>query len=296
MLIRKLGLMARLCKEADETGDTGTNVIDVDAEIVEDQDVDPEDPDKDPESESTEAEELAVSFDGVESEEPEPENWVKKVREENREKTKKLKELERELEALKSGSKVDELGPEPALEDSDVDYDTEKFKAKYADWMKRKARQDQQAEERQKAERHAQEEWQAKLADYGKKKAQVAAKTADYEQAESEVTSTLSEAQQSVIVKASANSAILVYGLGKNEKLLAELAKEKDLVQFTWKLAQLEAKMKTANTPKTIPAPEKTVSGGGRPVASTRLDALREKAEKTGDMTEYLAAKRKAKG
>jgi hypothetical protein len=56
--------------------------------------------------------------------------------------------------------------------------------------------------------------------------------------------------------------------------------------------------MKTGNTPTkpTVPAPEKTVSGGGRPVASNRLDALLQKAEKTGDYTEYMTAKNKAKG
>ena len=289
--------------------------------LIESQDLNPDQPDEDvttaeqPQVDEQEAEEttdetgeeqggaedpgeLAVSFDGVEATEPEPENWVKKVREENREKTKRLKELERELEALKSGAKVDELGPEPTLEDADIDYDTEKFKASYAAWMKRKAQHDQKQEQAKQAEKQAQEAWHAKLSEYGKQKAQLATKAADYEQAEAEVSATLNEAQQSVIVKASANSAMLVYGLGKNEKLLAELAKETDLVQFTWKLAQLEAKMKTGNTPTkpAVPAPEKTVSGGGRPVASNRLDALLQKAEKTGDYTEYMAARNKAKG
>jgi hypothetical protein len=289
--------------------------------LIESQDLNPDQPDEDvttaeqPQVDEQEAEEssdetgeeqgdaeesgeLAVSFDGVEANEPEPENWLKRVREENREKTKRLKQLEREIEALKSGAKVDELGPEPTLEDADIDYDTEKFKARYADWMKRKAQHDQKQEQAKQAEKQAQEAWHAKLSEYGKQKAQLATKAADYEQAEAEVSATLNEAQQSVIVKASANSAMLVYGLGKNEKLLAELAKETDLVQFTWKLAQLEAKMKTGSTPTkpTVPAPEKTVSGGGRPVASNRLDALLQKAEKTGDYTEYMAARNKAKG
>ena len=265
----------------------------IDVELPEEEkDIDPENPDAD---ESTEAaEELAVSFAGVEEEEPEPENWVKKVREENREKTKRLKELERELEAIKSGAKVDELGPEPTLEDADIDYDTEKFKVKYQSWLKQKSEHDRKLEERSKAEAQAQEAWNAKLADYGKKKAAI--KAPDFDEAEAEVTAALNPAQQSVIVKASANPALLVYGLGKNPKLMADLAKETDLVAFTWKLAQLEASMKTNSKPRTVPQPEKTVTGGGRPVVSRNLDALREKAERTGDFTEYLAAKRKAKG
>lgn len=263
----------------------------IEGELPEDeQDIDPENPDGEQETE-----EIAVSF-GTEAEteeEPDAKNWVKKVREENREKTKRLKELERELEAIKSGSKVDELGPEPTLEDADIDYDTEKFKAKYSGWLKRKGEKDKQIEEQQKSEKQAQEEWNTKLSDYGQKK--TAIKAADFDDAESEVVGTLNQAQQSVIVKASANSALLVYGLGKNPKLLADLAKEKDLVTFTWKLAQLEAKMQTSKT-KTVPAPEKTVTGGGKPVGPRNLDGLKEKADRSGDYTEYLAAKRKSKG
>ena len=57
------------------------------------------------------------------------------------------------------------------------------------------------------------------------------------------------------------------------------------------------SKAKIERTAKTIPAPDRVVKSGGKTPAmtSTRLDDLRAKAEKSGDFTEYFAAKRAAK-
>lgn len=271
----------------------------IEDESPEDEDIDPESPDGEAEESAEEAEELAVTFEGVEAEEEEEkgESWVTQLRKNDREKTKRLKELERELEMVKSGGKLDELGPEPTIENPTGnpadEYDTEKFKQAYSAWIKKKAEHEKRAEAQKSQERQAQEQWNTKLAEYGKQKSSI--RVADYEEAESEVTTILSEAQQSVLVKAAKNSALMVYGLGKNRKLLEELAKKTDLVEFTWAAAQLEMKMQSNKKPS-VPPPEKTVSGGrAAPVGGRNLDSLKAKADKSGDWTEYLAAKRKAK-
>jgi hypothetical protein len=271
----------------------------IEDEIPEDEDIDPESPDGEAEESTEEAEELAVTFEGVEAEEEEEkgESWVTQLRKNDREKTKRLKELERELEMVKSGGKLDELGPEPTIENPTGnpadEYDTEKFKQAYSAWIKKKAEHEKRAEAQKSQERQAQEQWNTKLAEYGKQKSSI--RVADYEEAESEVTNILSEAQQSVLVKAAKNSALMVYGLGKNRKLLEELSKKTDLVEFTWAAAQLEMKMQSNKKPS-VPPPEKTVSGGrGAPAGGRNIDSLKEKADKSRDYTEYLAAKRKAK-
>ena len=271
----------------------------IEDEIPEDEDIDPESPDGEAEESTEEAEELAVTFEGVDAEEEEEkgESWVTQLRKNDREKTKRLKELERELEMVKSGGKLDELGQEPTIENPTGnpadEYDTEKFKQAYSAWIKKKAEHEKRAEAQKNQERQAQEQWNARLAEYGKQKSSI--RVADYEEAESEVTTILSEAQQSVLVKAAKNSALMVYGLGKNRKLLEELAKKTDLVEFTWAAAQLEMKMQSNKKPS-VPPPEKTVSGGrAAPTGGRNLDSLKAKADKSGDWTEYLAAKRKAK-
>jgi hypothetical protein len=299
MLIRKLGLMARLRKEADEHDSEASGGEEL---IDDDQDVDPENPDGDAEEggdSGEETEELAVTFEGVEPEEEEEkdESLVTQLRKIAREKTKRLKELERELGLVKNGGKLDELGPEPTIENPTGnpadEYDTEKFKQAYSAWIKKKAEHEKRAEAQKNQERQAQEQWNSRLAEYGKQKSSI--RVADYDEAESEVTNILSEAQQSVLVKAAKNSALMVYGLGKNRKLLEELSKKTDLVEFTWAAAQLEMKMQSNKKPS-VPPPEKTVSGGrGAPAGGRNLDSLKEKAGKSGDWTEYLAAKRKAK-
>ena len=259
-------------------------------ELPEDQEIESEEQDGEQEETTEEVEALEVSF----GEEPEPEEeaptLVNKLRKMEREKSKRVKELELELERMKAGEQP-KIGAKPKLED--FDYDADEFEKAYETWQDQKRQIDAKVAREQEAQEKANQAWQEKLKGYAEQKAKIPVK--DYAEAESSVLSEFSEVQQSIIVKCAQNSAMMIYGLGKNPKLLNDLAAIKDPIEFTWKVGQLETKMNTSSKPK-IPAPEKTVSAG-RPVGNVtrNLDSMREKAEKSGDWTAYFEAKRKSK-
>src|SRR5690606_38900072 len=90
--------------------------------------------------------------------------WIKELRKENREKAKKLKEMESELQRLKGGQSEPEPLKKPKLEDFDYDSDayeqaTDKYYAAKAEQDKAEAAQKAALDEQQK-------EWQERQQTY----------------------------------------------------------------------------------------------------------------------------------
>ena len=199
--------------------------------------------------------------------------WVRELRKTNREKERRIRELEAKLSATTTEIKpVVTLGPKPKLDD--YDYDTELFEQAIDQWHERKREHDREAEQAFHSEQQQQQAWQAKLNDYGKAKAEL--KVRDYEDAEETVQQLLNVTQQGVLLNGCDNPALVVYALGKNPKKTAELAKLSDPV-----------------------SPERVVSGTGRSsgAVDSTLERLREEAARTGNMTkviQYRAQKRTA--
>ena len=96
--------------------------------------------------------------------------WVKELRKANREKEKRIRELEAKLTQT-SEKKPVALGPKPKLED--YEYDADRFETALADWFERKRHADAEAQKAQQAEQAQQQAWQEKLAGYGKAKAEL---------------------------------------------------------------------------------------------------------------------------
>ena len=239
-----------------------------------------------PATAETESDTLSITIEGEESEEESkaPE-WVKKVREQNRELTRRL----REYEAQKQPES--QLPPKPKLED--FDYDTDAHDAALDSWYQIKMEHDKKIEEKNKIEQEKQKQWIAKVETYEKAKTEL--KVLDYKDAEETIRDFLSEPQQSMILNVAKEPAKLVYALGKNPAKVKELANITDLGVFAYKLGELESKMKVT-TNKTAPAPERTVTGGTGGVSSNaRLDKLLETARRTGDYSAYYAAKSQSK-
>ena len=94
------------------------------------------------------------------------------------------------------------------------------------------------------------------------------------------------------------DSATLVVALGSNPEVLRKLAGIKSDAKFIKELTKVEMQIKVASKGKTAPPPERTISGSGKTPGSSQasIDRLYEKAEKSGDYTEYYAAKSKSKG
>lgn len=252
------------------------------------------------ESEELEAEsdEVVVSI-GEEAPPAEEEvrapEWVRELRKTNREKERRIRELEAKLSATTTEIKpVVTLGPKPKLEN--FDYDTELFEQAIDQWFDRKREHDREVELSTQSEQQQQQAWQSKLDNYGKARAEL--KVRDYEDAEETVQQLLNITQQGVLLNGCDNPALVVYALGKNPKKTAELAKLTDPVKFAFAVAKLEKELKVTNR-RAAPSPERVVSGTGRSsgAVDSTLERLREEAARTGNMTkviQYRAQKRTA--
>ena len=219
--------------------------------------------------------------------------WVKELRKANREKEKRIRELEAKLTQTTEKKPV-ALGAKPKLED--FDYDADKFESALADWFERKRQADTEANKLQQAEQAQKQAWQEKLEGYGKAKAEL--KVRDFEDAEAVAQELFNITQQGVVLQGADNPALVIYALGKNPKKAAELAKIEDPVKFAFAVAKLEKELKVTNR-KAAPAPERMISSTGRVsgAVDSTLERLREEAARTGNMTkviQYKAQKRAA--
>jgi len=216
--------------------------------------------------------------------------WVRELRKQNREKERRIRELEAKIQSTaQTENKPVVLGAKPKLEDHD--YDTDKFEAALSDWYERKRATDQEAEKARQAEQAQRDAWQSRLDSYGKARAEL--KVRDFEDAESTVQELFDVTQQGIVVQGAENPALVIYALGKNPKKAKEIADIKDPVKFAFTVAKLEKELKVTNR-KAAPPPERTVQGTGRVSGSvdSTLERLRAEAEKTGNMSKVIAYKR----
>lgn len=240
--------------------------------------------------------EVAVTFGDEPAPQPEEEankapEWVRELRKANREKDRRIRELESKLAAPVQQPQAVVVGEKPTL--AGCDYDADEFEAKLSEWTDRKRQADEAERKQREQAQQAEQQWQAKRQGYEAEKAEFRAKYPAFDEAEEAVKDALNVTQQGLILHAIKNRAALVAALGASPKKLKELAGITDPILFTASIAVLEKELKV--TPrKTAPLPEKQVraSAPGALVPSARLEELRAKAEKTGDYSAYLAAKR----
>lgn len=224
------------------------------------------------------------------AEEPRAPEWVRELRKQNREKERRIRELEAKLQTTaQTENKPVVLGAKPKLEDHD--YDTDKFEAALSDWYERKRAADQDAEKARQEEQAQHDALQARLDYYSKARAGLNVK--DFEDAEYVVHDLFDLTQQWMVVHGAENPALVVYALGKNPKKAKEIADIKDHVKFAFTVAKLEKELKVTNR-KAAPPPERTVQGTGRVSGSvdSTLERLRAEAAKTGDISKVMAYKR----
>jgi hypothetical protein len=221
--------------------------------------------------------------------------WVRELRKSNREKDRKIRELEARVNAPATETKPVELGKKPTLED--CEYDADEYEKKLADWFEDKRVFDTKQAEQQSQRDAEAKAWQAKLDSYGAAKA--ALKVRDYDEAEAFALDTFNVTQQGIVLQGSDQPALVIYALGKNQKRAKELSSITDPVKFAFAIAKLETQLKVSNR-KATTTPEGTIrSGGGRisGAIDQTLERLREEAARTGNMTkvmQYKAQKRNA--
>jgi hypothetical protein len=216
--------------------------------------------------------------------------WVKELRRENKEKSRRLRELEQQLQQQTRPETAPVLPQKPTLES--CDYDADKFEAELEGWHDKKRAADELKRKAEAEQEAAKREWQGKLEAYATAKASL--KVADFDEAEEVVKSTLSELQQSVILSGAKNPALLVAAIGKHPSKAKELAAIKDPVKFAFAVAQLEMQVKsTSRTSQSAPPPERVVRGNvaGAAAADNVLEKLREEAARTGDFSKIVQYK-----
>lgn len=253
-----------------------------------------------------EGDELVISI-GEEVVEPAEEDpalntpAIRQIRQAHKETTRALRALERknrELEQRLAAPAANEpqavvAGDKPTMES--CAYDEEKFEADLEAWHSRKREVEEQGLAKASAQKASKDAWDGKLADYAK--AKTALKVKDFEEAEEVARDVLSVTQQGVILNGADNPAMLVYALGNNPKKAKELASISDPVKFAFAVAKLETQLKV--TPrKAAPIPERQIRGSAvlPAVGAAQLEALRVKAQQSGDYDAYYAAKRRAQG
>lgn len=234
-----------------------------------------------------EPEQLVVTIGDAEPEQTEEHapSWVRDLRKQYREAQRELRELKARAQVAPD---VPQLGKKPTLED--FDYDSDKFESALVDWHAKKQRIDAIATEKAKQAEAQERAWAERLQTYAGQKQSL--KVPDFEEAEALAQDVFNVTQQGVILQGADNPALLVYALGKNPAKAKELASITDPVKFSFAVAKLETQLKTAPRKPSV-APEKGIqsSAPAKSAVSNRLEALKAKAEKTGDYTEYFNAK-----
>lgn len=223
-------------------------------------------------------------------------DWVRELRKANREKERRIRELEAQLSTARPAQQAIVIGERPTL--AACDFDEDKFAAELEGWHARKAAAEQHQRAQAQAAEQQQQQWQAKLASVTQ--AAAGLKVSDADDAIAAFEDTFSVMQQAIIIDAPDDpktAALLRYALGKNPKAARQLAAITNPVKFTWALKELEAKVKTAPR-KTAPPPDQRVrspGAGAGIVQQGRLKELYAEAERTRDFTKYFAAKNAAR-
>jgi hypothetical protein len=213
--------------------------------------------------------------------------WVRELRKENAAKAKRIRELEQEREQR---SPPQALGAEPTLEG--CDYDAVKYATDLKAYLAKKGEHEAKERSAREAEQKQQEAFRAKEAAYTTAKS--ALKVPDYDDAEQAATDILSDVQRNIVIGISDSPAQLMYVLGKNPQKCRELA-ALDPAKFIYEAAKLETKVKVQPR-REVPAPEKTIKGGGPTTSSdAHLAKLRAEADRTGDRTKVVAYMREQK-
>ena len=265
-------------------------------EVKQEQEAIGETPAAEQEQNDPESEEVVVSIGDAspaseEEEQKQAPEWVKELRKENREKSRKLRDLEAKLAEREAKAESVTNLPKPTL--ADCDYDTDLYEQRFHAWQQQEAARKDAERKKADDEKAQADSWNEKVTAYNDAKAKL--KVSDFEDAEAAVLHELNVTQQGIIVSGADNAALVNYALGKNPTKLKELASIKDPVKFAFAVAKLETQVKTSPR-KAPPAPEGRVrTGNAAPsgAVDNTLERLREKAEKTGDMSEVIAYKAK---
>jgi hypothetical protein len=213
--------------------------------------------------------------------------WVKELRQDHRALKREKKELEKRiLELSGAGNQQAQSAQEkPTIEG--FDYDSDAYETALEKWILNKIEIESKKEEES-------SQWKASLDNYSKLKKSI--DPDEFSESEENVKIELSVTQQGIILQWATNSALVVYKLGKNEKLLSEFSKIKDPIKFALAISNYEKGMGNSME-KEKPKPERVIKPGQHSSSNnSRVESkLLEKARETGNFSELFAFRKKQK-
>ncbi len=266
----------------DEYDDTPEIVID-DAPEGDDIVIDDQQEDEEPE----------ISF-GDEGEEPDDApDLPKHLRNQIKERDRKLLQAERELEELrkKTAPAPVEVGPRPRLED--FDYDEDKHNAALDEYEDRKVQAALQ-KQNETADNGLVEEAQTDVAKF-----QQSVQALTYPDAKDIVASVgeaMPPALQYAVAATALDPATFIYAMGKHPAKLQELLSIKNPTKQIAAIVRMEASMKVGQGRK-APEPDRPQRGNVAAVVKSdkKLEQLEKEAERTGNRTALVAYKKTLK-
>ena len=277
----------------EEHDDYQEDIEQVETETVDDeQDIDDSDEQEDADNQGDEQSEgdadsdLDFSFD-EDAEQGDPfagqkaPEWVKKIREENRE----LKRQQREWQQQQGQSQQQALPERPVLED--YDYDDESYYQALETWMQTKAQHDAQVQ----AETAKYQKYDD---NYAKSAEAMTAKIPNYKEIEQSIVDVLPPHRQAMIKIACSDAARMVVAFSKSPQKLNELAEMND-VEFAYNLGKMETNMANTKRNPNKPRPTSHKLEGGAGGGDRQLEKLEAEADKTGDRSAVLAYRKKMK-
>ncbi|QDZ07464.1 hypothetical protein FPZ24_08200 [Sphingomonas panacisoli] len=230
--------------------------------------------------ETPDAEEFVLELEGEEAGDEPP--LVKKLRQEIRDRDRKLSEYAKPAAPI-------EVGPKPTLES--CEYDEDKFEAALDAWKETKRASESQAEEQKKRQDAQQREFQDLQVKYQASRASLPIKQEEFDAADAAVRAALPEQVIMGLAKYVDNPAKVVAALGRYPAQLSKIADEPDMLKQIFMLRDLEKNVKTSTRTPPPPPERDTILRGSAPIAKKEGDPvgdkLLEKALKSGNMTEY---------
>lgn len=264
-------------------------ILELDDPIVED---DVDQPEGDDPDNGEEGEEVVHFADDEPDKAPADTDLVKHLRQQIRERDKRLSEVQRAAPA----EEPIVVGDRPKM--ADFDYDEERFDEAIDAWDERRRAAEKQEAARTTQKQRQEEEWNKVVRSYAEKKS--ALRYPDVQDAEETVFAALSPTAQSLIAKHADNPALFIYAAGKSATKLAELARidsEGDPFALLKAVTKMEATLQTTRKAPRAADPDtpvrgRTIAAGS---AEKQLAKLEAEAERTGNRTPVIAFKRAQK-
>jgi len=244
---------------------------------------------------STDEGELVVTLGEAaptEEDEKRAPDWLRDLRKSHSQQTRRLRELEAENARLKGGSQpAVTVGEKPKLPEFADAEQIAQYETELEAWHERKRQADEVQRQQQRQQEQEGQRWQARLE--AVRNAAGALKVPDYDDASETFEAVLSPVQQGIILDGPADAkeaALLRYALGKNPDVAKRLAAISNPVQYAFAVAKVLYKDLNVKPKTAAPPPDRAVRStvAGAAAVDSQLERLREKAAKTGDMSELM--------